>query len=546
MSDDTLQKVRARQITFMAFERDCDESKIVDYYSHYEQGIDGFAYILHDKDTFSRSDIREREKRSAAIVEAGGAAEPLPCDGDAKEPHWHVLVHWRNSSRDIAPTARWFGLDENRVRIVRGGKRGYSAMLAYLTHITDAARQEGKHQYDPSAVRGLVFPDFLETYDSYATFAEAFEAKALPFDKEDDPLLQVLSGAITPSELRNTKPDFFLKHRHRIYDARLEFVNSLPMPKSRFNFYIGPYHGSPDDASGVGKGLLAKTLAKGLLSFAFPSVDFSTISAEELREKFVFTAGGEGVALEGYSGQPVIIWNDARARTLIKAFGDISQFMNSFDSHPDDVRVNVKYGSVRLVNRINIVNGIEPYLAFIDGLSQVWTRYFDNFGNQRSKLVTEDTTQALRRFPFFVEIGSSRATFHASLGRFMTGFPELEKYDFTRTVFNDFNRLAIEDRLRDARYYRAIGQGYSKIIDALENFKPSFETVNRPLLGTVRTNTETWAEGWGEPRDVRETARLMHEDAERERRHDAARRANVQLEPDDPLMDFITSGSLVN
>lgn len=68
-------------------------------------------------------------------------------DKDDTAPHYHIYLHFGNSSVDSKIIAEWFGLQESQVRKIQGRA---TDMLLYLTHGNDS--QQNKYQYSPSEV----------------------------------------------------------------------------------------------------------------------------------------------------------------------------------------------------------------------------------------------------------------------------------------------------------------------------------------------------------------------------------------------------------
>lgn len=91
--------------------------------------------------------------------------------------------------------------------------------------------------------------------------------------------------------------------------------------------------------------------------------------------------------LKWYDGQPVIIWDNCMSSDLLRMFGRQKLF-DILDTQPTDTKCKTNSGSVRLVNSINIINSIEPYDVFLDGLC-------------KSK---EDKDQVCKLFPIIMEL----------------------------------------------------------------------------------------------------------------------------------------------
>lgn len=123
-----------------------------------------------------------------------------------------------------------------------------------------------------------------------------------------------------------------------------------------------------------------------------------------------FEVGAPGAAFEGYDGQPVIIWNDRRHGTLLKELKGRENVFNVFDTHPTRQKQNIKFGSVALVNKINIVNSVEPYDEFLDGFV---AKHKNENGEWEQE---EDKGQKLSPFSFHYAIARRRFRFNAQQG----------------------------------------------------------------------------------------------------------------------------------
>jgi hypothetical protein len=114
----------------------------------------------------------------------------------------------------------------------------------------------------------------------------------------------------------------------------------------------------------------------------------------------VFFVVGQGASMfSGYDGQPVLIWDDLRAMDLLKQFNNNpGSIFNLFDVIPSSSQQNVKFGSVKLINTINIVNSVQHFEEFVNVIC---------FKNVKSE-ITEPDKQLYRRFPFFIELSANQ------------------------------------------------------------------------------------------------------------------------------------------
>lgn len=451
MANEVAKDVRFRTVTMSVR---CDmltEEKILGMLNKWNKGIKGFAYIKHDKDIYTCSDELESQRNAdESLRQLDDMKDELSVDdyetrkkeiaagivvaGQHKVDHWHILADFGTNAKPVSDIATVLGIPANLICGVRGKKKGFANMLAYLTHITEKARDDNKHEYLYDEVKGLRFPNdpAYSDFQTYDDFASAFESNSLQLDLT---AVMVMQGKITPGELKEKSPEYYLNNIQKIGRARLEYVNSLPTPDTLFNFYVGAMCPSKDGRGGrIGKGLACQVLAVSHLKSMFPNVDFTKMTLDDLR-RYIFFAGAEGVTFDGYDGQPIIIWDDVRGFDLVKLFGGVGRLFKALDTHPKPMAFNVKYGKVLLKNRINIFNGIETYQQFITALSQEYKELSNGYKGFQTK---EDMSQAQGRFPFFIEVSPEFVTASAQL-EYLVG---TTKYDFCFTVENHLRSIA--------------------------------------------------------------------------------------------------------
>ena len=218
---------------------------------------------------------------------------------------------------------------------------------------------------------------------------------------------------------------------------RRYLVEVAKMPSFRINFYI-------DGKGGIGKNTAAKVLAKAL----FPNI-----------EKPYFEAGASGVSFQHYDGEPVIIWNDRRASSFIADFGREETF-NMLDMHPGDSVQNVKYGSTKLINVFNIINGVDSYNDFLNGLAG---EYIDRYGTFHKQ---EDKGQSYRRFPIILCLREDEFDCLINKG-VAEGTREYDQYISYEGIKGSFARLA--QRL----------SGKAQLIVAQKMLQPALEGVKQ-------------------------------------------------------------------
>lgn len=494
---------RVRQVTLSLLADTITEAEIQKVFKNWAVGIKGGAYCLHDKDTYSEKEAKKYNKRLDDKIayyenlddeEAKEKVKELESSkveaGQDKPDHYHILMNFGKSPRTLGDIAKAFKTEVNMIEVVSRGMKGFASMMAYLTHNTTKAQRDGKYVYDNDIVKNVIFPEvaLFEDFDDYDSFISAFIAKELEFDLNAK---MVMQGKITPEELKEKDPDYYLKNLTLIKHARREYVNSLPTPNILFNYYIGAMESSVEGSQGrIGKSMASKILAISLLAPDYPDVDFYEMTDDDLvRKGYIYWAGGDGVALQRYDGQKVIIWDDVRGFDLIKTFGGVSRLFDAFDTRPKPVPLNIKYGETYLKNSYNIITGTQTYKEFINELSVEFKEVKNNWGDVRSVRQTkEDKSQAKGRFPFFIEVTPSFITVNAQLD-YLIGS---RNYNFRRVFRNDLIALMAHGKIQEAS--GNISDGYLEVQKVVMTQEEKPELPENPMVELTDEEVEELAE----------------------------------------------------
>lgn len=321
------------------------EKQITDALDKYKS-IKQWAWIAHDHD-----------------IDDKGQPKPL---------HYHIAIDLGNTTKDVSDIARWFGVESQYVQVPKGRKgepgRGrylFRDLLEYLPH--DKFPERG--QYDDSAVHA--------NFDWRAYLIEHTPRK----DKEIVAawISSIMRGEATISDCREDNSVVYINNLRKLKDAQAEYISSLPVPNMRMNFLV-------TGASSMGKTTLAKALARSLCP---------ECKTDEACYHFV---GSKDVPFENYSGQPVIIWDDARPLSLLDMLGGRDNLFRVFDPHPTKAMQNIKYGKISLVNKFNIFTTVLSYAEFLDGLA-------GQYKTKSGELIkSESRAQSYRRFPAIIQI----------------------------------------------------------------------------------------------------------------------------------------------
>lgn len=356
-----------RQFSIMQYEKNpktgedlhfC-EANIINAVAH--KTIKKYAYILHDKD----------EK-----TESTDGHEAVPI-GTLIPRHWHVAVYCENAV-EIHTIAKWFGVPDNFVQVLRGAN-AYIDLVEYLTHEHPVQQEAKKHLYADEEIKSN--HDWRTELEHYKI--RRVKKSVSKLNTKDYYRNEVLFHGMTLRQIAVEDADAYRADFQTLDKYRLQYLLKFAeLPKTRINYYV-------TGRGGVGKGLISRAVARNL----YPDL--------ENDDDIFFEVGGDNVAFEGYDGQPVIIWNDCRAITLLQSLKGRENVFNVFDTHPTNCRQNVKFGSTRLINQVNIVNSVESFSEFLDGLAG---EYKEKDGTVRR---CEDKGQSYRRFPIIIPLHES-------------------------------------------------------------------------------------------------------------------------------------------
>lgn len=370
-----------------------NEAKIKPAVQH--KSIRRFAYICHDADVFLEADEMKDARKIA---------------GMPKPRHWHVVLEFQNAV-DIDVIARWFQIPSQYIEVPRGGNRAFLDCVEYLTH----ERKPEKHQYSDDLI--------VANFD----FRDALEKRKKNAGKEmndlDSLLAAVMAGEKRPRDVGKEFPSLYVRHAAEFDRARRYYLeNVASRPLSRINYYVC-------GDGGEGKGLASRALARSL----FPQI--------ENDEDLFFCVNGKQVAFEGYDGQPVIIWNDFRSIEFFKTFDNRGRVFDVLDTHPAGGAggfQHVKFGRVRLLNSVNIINSVQPWKEFIDGLVGEYT---DRDG-VKHEAETSERMQAGRRICSIIPLRADDFDILLNKGLVNGSREFCEFYEFAN-IQGNFRKIAL-------------------------------------------------------------------------------------------------------
>lgn len=382
-----------------------NENNIESALSH--KTIKRYAWIEHNRDYFSEQE------------EASGKGKA----GELKGKHWHIVIDCPNKI-DLPVVAKWFGVPEFLVEVAKG-KGAFLDCVEYLPHSSEKEQAKGKTLYEDSEVHA--------NFDWRKELDEREENRAKyggDLSKKDRMLWDVLYDGKTLKECKEEDKKLYMDNLEKLKKFRLEYISShMEVPKTRLNIYI-------TGGGGVGKDSASRAIARCL----YPYI--------EADEDLFFELGCDNVSYEGCDAQPVNILSDYRAYTLLDTFKGRENLFKVFDSHPHNSRVNVKFGSIKPVNAVNIVNSVQGYETFLNGLAG---HYKDKKGVEHQ---AEDKAQSYRRFPIIFELEEDTITIYVNQ-YFINKSADATDYKIWKKIKGNFGKIrkVFGNNEEKARFY---------------------------------------------------------------------------------------------
>ena len=396
----------------------------------YKKGtISGYALIIHDRDIYTQ----EEEDKARDEIAKGSKRKAVRA-GDRKPEHIHVPVRLKNAHTRSA-VAKLFGLVEVQIANVnRSGSATdddtFDDKCAYLCH----ERHPDKAQYThDEVVCTFDYDEMMRRYTARMA-RKGKSARSRAFRDEHVNLI---------AEGKESVAEFQVKYGFAIYEADKRHYDNAEQHYMRtayqgegFRLTIlitGP--------STVGKTPLAKIYACSM---------FKEI---ENPRKVYFSTGDHGATLQGYSGQPVIIWDDYRAADFLNEFERETLFNSLFSVHPEPTEYNIKYGSIVLRHTVNIITCVDSVDTFAKELAG---QYIDKKGNFH-KGEEKQVLQMYKRIWGLSEVTEEEIVFMVNCGYYQTE-PVLALYRQYQALFRVQNKTAILAEKYDPHLYGHIGE----------------------------------------------------------------------------------------
>lgn len=267
--------------------------------------INNYAYIIHDKDLYTKADESRNPKHKA---------------GEFKPAHIHLVLKFeRSQPQKTKYICKWFNLAENFVSKINGT---FDDAILYLAHLN----APDKAQYDVKDITANF--DIQEAVDN-----------ANSKDKLGDIIDRILTGEIREYN-KTTKIDTrllvypdSLRLIENAFKVRAEYLLSTQSERNTTCIYIC-------GQAGAGKTTLAKKIA-------------------DTHNMDYFVSSGSNDVLDGYCQQPCIILDDIRPSAL-----GLSDLLKLTDPHtPCSVksRYKNKYVNCELIILTSVLKIDEFY-----------------------------------------------------------------------------------------------------------------------------------------------------------------------------------------
>lgn len=312
--------------------------------------------------------------------------------GQRKAKHIHILLQFYNS-RYIKTILNWFNLKTKLVYTIDDGEFGFYARIKYILH-EDCVNKTG---YDISQLHASFDVEkFLAQQENRRRLEEKYNVTQAEIN---ECLEKVALHNISEDEITSkiTVP-IFNRHKKEFDKARQYYIkHSLPMPQNRFVIFID-YEDeiTKKNMGGTGKSsaadYIALYLAKEFISesAAINSDNIYDFINDNIKN-FVYRAGKGTTAFQNYQGEPIIIFNECKANSLVKAFQSLDEIKEFLDLYPKDVDYKKLFGEFSIKAKYVIINGIEKYEQFANVL-------------MKTSKQSEDLTQIYRRLPICVRL----------------------------------------------------------------------------------------------------------------------------------------------
>lgn len=420
---------------------------------HRSGEIVDFAYCIHNRDRYIEAD----EKKAEAEIKAGSQRKAVKA-GDPKPEHIHIELRLRDG-KTASALSKWLNVPMQWVVYVgvndEGEPASFDDKCAYLCH----ERQPEKAPYDYNEI--VCTFDYADLMKRYVERQKRKRKSKASKAFRDEHINKIAAGEESIREFIDTYGYATYEESKRRYDNAAAYYLRTTYQGAgiRLTMLItGP--------STLGKTPLAKMYACSL----FPDI-------QNPRDVY-FSTGDEGSVLQGYSGQPVIIWDDYRAVDFITQFGRKVLFNSLFSLHPEPTDFNIKYGSTVLRHTVNIVTCIDSLDTFTRELAGEYT---DRWG-QFHKSEEQQVLQVYKRIWGLSEVTEDEIKLMFNMGYYTPGSMSAYKQFETFSVLQN-NMRALAERYAPSLYSQIGGAMFPELAERYQDEKAKMaKQITDPAL----------------------------------------------------------------
>ena len=299
-----------------------------------------YAYIVHDKDVWTAEDESLNPKYIA---------------GTPKLNHLHISVYLPNS-KTVSAMAKTLGVPENMIQAFKDpkGKRGAAKknLFAYLVHLTEGSKYDGKHEYRYEDVHSNV---------DYSSFVDGVKNAILSSSLSKDTIREwILAGKLRFIDFitNDVYSAFYLNNKQFVeHCIDVRYKRLMNMQKNTEKVEVIYIEGAP----GSGK------------------TTYAMRYAEEMYGDYCVSSEKNDI-VQDYLGQNVMIFDDARPQDK-----EASSWLKILDPYNNQSSVASRFYNKYLAVRCIIVTSVVPFEEFFV--------YCKNKSG-----VTEPVGQFMRRF----------------------------------------------------------------------------------------------------------------------------------------------------
>lgn len=375
-----------------------------------------YALCVHNKDYYTQEDA----DRASEEIAGGSKRRPIKA-GELKPEHVHIPLRLKDPKTMSALTKLvGTGITETMIVNVRRNASGseddtFDDKAAYLCH----ERQPDKAQYSYDEIWcSFDYKELMERY-SKRMIRKGRGKQSRAF--RDDCVNKIAAGEMSINDLIHDYGYAVYEADKRHYDNAESYYLRTHYQGEGFRLTVLITGGST-----VGKTPLAKILACSMFK-----------EIENPRQVY-YSVGDEGAGLQGYNGQPVIIWDDFRAMDFLASFNRNVLFNSLFSVHPDPVDFNIKYGSVVLRHTVNIVTCIDDIDTFTRELAGEYTDKNGNIHKSEEKQVL----QMYKRIWGLSEVTEDEIVFMVNKGYYNPDPALYKQYEACLRIQNNTRSLA--------------------------------------------------------------------------------------------------------